>query len=252
MMRAVLLLITILLFGVLVSAQKLTTPKLLGQLEGNGDDLSEFFAHQIIEPTHFALEENTGGRLIIRVCSADEFTDALVKSPVNPVAEILFGSLVPTEKIFIAKSSACVKTVGLVFNQYWFVPENSKLEYDEIISASNISYKTIDVDDYDNERRKYKRTNIEESRFAENITEFINELKNNPEAKGYIVYNSDNKTMKRNIEKVKALLGKENISLKRVKTLRKIRMTYAENGEIGEIIEEKRYFPFLELVAIKK
>jgi len=97
-----------------------------------------------------------------------------------------------------------------------------------------------------------KSKTTKEEQFAENITEFVAKLKNDPNGQGFIVHNSKNKAIKRNIEKVKARLEKENIGLQRVKIVIKVRMDIDKNAKLVPIKDEKKYFPDLELVTIKK
>jgi hypothetical protein len=240
MKKTVLILILLLAFGFSVFGQKMTGPKLLGSLERS----------------QFYLKDNPEGKLIVRICGSDDFSTAFVKSAFNPLAASNYNRftqliLVPYERIFIAKSSKCVREKNFIFTQHWFVPDKNTLEYDEILPVSDIFYKDFDVDDYDVERNKYTKTAAEEKQFAENIANFVAELKKDPKAEGFIRHNSRNQTMKRNIEKVKALLEKENVGLQRVKTLIKVRMEIDRKMKLAPVKDEKRYFPVLEIVTIK-
>jgi hypothetical protein len=245
------ILISVLLFGFCISAlpQKLNEPVLFGNLFA-GEDPSEFYYHDVGETSDRFLKDNPEGKLVVRICSSDDFLTALIKAPFNP----LWGNytaFVPDEKIFISKSSKCLDERKFVSNQYWFVPDKITLEYDEIFPVKDIFYKDFDVDDYDFNTNKRLKTSVEEKEFTENINKFIKELKDNSKAEGFIVHNSKNETMKRNVAKVTKLLEKENISSQRVKTVLKVRLTTDENLKLVPIKDQKRYFPVLEILSIK-
>ncbi|MCA1624909.1 MAG: hypothetical protein LC768_11110 [Acidobacteria bacterium] len=256
-MKGIILLITIIvaIFSV-VSAQKLTEPKLLGNWIA-GEDPSEFLLHSVMEYSQTLLEKNPEGKLIVRICSADEFSTAFIKAPLNPLAASQYNQyrlLVPYEKIFIANSSKCLEDRKFVFNEYWFVPAGNTLEYEEIFLVNSINHKNFVVDGYNftNNKLKEKSMEVMNKEFEENIVEFVLELKNNPKTEGFIVHNSKNKRMRRNIEKVNAILKKENISFQRVKTITKVRLYFDRNEKLKPIKDEKTYFPILEAITIKK
>jgi hypothetical protein len=239
-----------------LNAQKLNEPVLLGSLIA-GEDPSEFLLHRVMEWSEEGLKVVPNGKLIARICGFDDFSTAFVKSAFSPLAASNYNIMakriiVPFEKIFIAKSSKCTREKDFVFTQYWFVPDKNTLEFDEIYPVSNITYKSFDTYDYDFENNKYKNTNVEEKQFDENIAGFISELKFNQNAEGFIVYNSKNKTIRRNIEKVKSALRKENININQVKMVVKVRLDVDKNEKLVPIKDEKRYFPDLEVLTIKQ
>jgi hypothetical protein len=94
------------------------------------------------------------------------------------------------------------------------VPENSKFEYDEIISSEKIQVNRWLVGFYDNPVSK-----AAETEFAENIKEFIAELKKNPQTEGFIIRNS--KTRSRNIKEALQQIQKEKIDKGRFQIFKK-------------------------------
>jgi len=239
-----------------VSAQKLTELKHLGNWIA-GEDPSEFLLHSVMEYSQTLLEENPEGKLIIRICSANEFSTAFIKAPLNPLAASQYNQyrlLVPYEKIFIANSSKCFEGLKFVFNEYWFVPKENTLEYEEIFPVNSINYKSFVVDNYDytSDELKEKSLQAQNKDYEDNIGEFILELKNNPKTEGFIVHNSKNKRIRRNFEKVNTILKKENIGIQRVKTVIKIRLDFDRNGKLKPVKDKKAYFPALKVITIKK
>ena len=256
MKRAVISSFFIFVFCVSILSQKMTEPKLLGSLIA-GEDPSEFLLHDVMERSEIYLKDNPEGQLIVRICGSDDFSTAFIKAAFNPLAASNYNVfikriIVPYEKIFIAKSSKCLGKENIVFTEHWFVPDKNTLEYDEILPVNDILYRAYYIDDYDLKSGKNKSKTTKEEQFAENITEFVAKLKNDPNGQGFIVHNSKNKAIKRNIEKVKARLEKENIGLQRVKIVIKVRMDIDKNAKLVPIKDEKKYFPDLELVTIKK
>ncbi len=157
-------------------------------------------------------------------------------------------------KIFIANSSNCLEGRKFVFNEYWFVPTENTLEYEKFFLVNSINYKNFIVDGYDfiSNKPKEKSVEVRNKEFEENIAKFVLELKNNPETEGFIVHNSKNKRLRRNIEKGNAILKKEDISLQRVKTIIKVRLDFDRNGKLKPVKDEIAYFPALEVITIKK
>lgn len=251
-----LFLIVAIIFTISTSAlaQKLTEPKLLGTWIA-GEDPSEFLLHSVMEYSQSLLEENSEGKLIVRICSLDGFSAAFIKAPLNPLAANRYNQyrlLVPYEKIFIANSSKCMKGTKFIVNQYWFVPDGNTLEYDEIYSVNNISYKNFYVSDYDFSNNKEKSLTEQNKEFAENVEEFTSQLKNNPKAEGFIVHCSKNRKMKRNIENVLVIAKKEDINVERIKTIIRPKLDVNEKGKLFSIKDEGNSFPLLGVIEVKK
>ena len=235
MKRVVLLAIIIFAICSAVSAQKLAEPKLLGNWIA-GEDPSEFLLHKVMEYSQNLLQENPDGKLIVRICSSDEFSTAFIKAPLNPLSASYYNQfrlLVPNEKIYIARSSKCLGKNKYVHNQYWFVPDRNTIEYEEIFPVNDIYYKSFETGEFD-----------------ENLKTLIKELKNNPKANGFIVHNSSSRKLKRNLEKVKRLAQNEALDVKKIKIVKKVRL---ESGENGKLIEtrDKNTFPTLVLLEIR-
>ncbi len=246
----------ILVFCLSVFSQKMTEPELLGSLT-YGEDPSEFLLHTVMQRSHYYLEDNPDGKLIIRICSSEDFATAFVRSVFNPLSASNYNGftrsiIVPYEKIYIAKASKCARKDKVVFTQHWFVPDKNTLETDEMFPVNDISYKAFSVNDYNYKSGKGKSKSEQNKDFKDHIREFVDELKTNPAAQGFIVHNSKNGIMKRNIEKVKSLLNQENISPQRVKIVVKIRLDIDKNEKLMPVRDEKKHFPNLEVLAIKK
>jgi hypothetical protein len=253
-MKQIILLTTIII-SILgsASAQKLTEPLYLGNFIA-GEDPSEFLLHTVMEQSQSLLEENPEGKLIVRICSSDEFTTAFIKAPLNPLSASQYNQyrlLVPYERIFIARSSKCLGKGRYIFNEYLFVPGESKFEYEEIFPVNDINYKIFVIDEFDYSDERVKSINEQNKEFEKRIEDFVNELKNNSVTEGFIVHNSKNKRMKNNIEKVYAILQKENISLQRVKTINKIRLDGDRNFRLKPV-KEKYRFPRLAVITVIK
>ena len=255
-MQKIFILFTLFLgFQSFVAAQKLEEPHLLGVWIA-GEDPSEFLLHRVMEYSEALLKDNPEGKLLIRICSSDNFSAAFIKSPLNPLAASNYNRfgriIVPYEKIYIANSSRCHRQSKFIVNEYWFTHDTNTLEYEEIYSVKNIYNKTFTVDDYDFNPNKRRNTTAEKKQFESNVNDFVNELKANPKAEGFIVHNSKNKTMNRNIEKVTLFLQKEKINLRRVKTVVNVLLSSIEDEKLLPIKDEKRYFPDLKILAVEK
>lgn len=231
-----------------VFAQKLAEPKLLGNWFA-GEDPSEFILHLVMEFSQELLKENPEGKLIVRICSSDEFLTAFIKAPLNPLSASQYNRfrlLVPNEKIFIARSSKCLGKGKYIYNQYWFVPAKNTLEYEEIFPVNSISYKNFGVYELEN----YDKTDLN-NEFDENLKNFIGELKSRPNSDGFIIQDSRNRKIKHDIEKVKKLSMKEGVDVARIRTIAKVQLEPRENGKLS-LIKDKNSFPTLAIIEIKK
>ncbi len=170
-------------------SQRIIEPKLVGRWIG-GEDFQEFIYHTIQEFNRH-LQENPNGRIVARLCSKNKMSVALVTSNGGAsrfpwFAERFAENIkIPVDRIFFARSSKCGKRM----EEYWFVPENTTIDYDEIILAERVKVGHW-LGGY------YENPNSVEAKkeFADHTKQFIEELKNNPKAEGFIIRNLGTKT----------------------------------------------------------
>ena len=150
--------------------------------------------------------------MVARLCSSDKMPVALVNSygfaydfPNNAK---YFNA--PIDRFFFARWSKCPNKS----EQYWFVPENSSFEYDEMISAEKVEVNRWLGDYYDN-----PISQPAENEFAENTKKFIAELKNNPKAEGFVIRNLKTKNSK--LRKALQQIQNEKIDKSRFQILKK-------------------------------
>lgn len=201
-----------------VSAQILTKPKLIKTYSYSGPgDYLEFIDNTVAEISGY-IKESPKGKAVALVCSKDDLPTALVSSVGFPL--YFFQKTqhwsIPTNQVYLARSAKCSGNSKKVTDQYWFVPENSNLENDEIILAENISYKRSIVGYYENYESQAAK-----KEFNGYIEEFIKDLKDNPKSNGFIVSNWNNKKTNQYIQKVLQQLKKQNIRANQVKVVRK-------------------------------
>ena len=212
-MMKTLILITILVFTNTVFAQKLSEPKLLGTWGMGFEDYQEFIYHKIEAVKFSYLKDNPNGKVIARICSKHEkMSLALVDSvgfAYNLPSRTNYFQI-PTDKVFFARYSKC----GNKSEQYWFVPENTSLNYDEIILANRIKVnRLLSI--------QYKNPDSSEAtkEFIDNTQKFIEQLKNNPKAEGFIILNI--RTKKRYLQKALHQIQQEKLDKTRFQILRK-------------------------------
>ena len=190
-------------------------------------DPSEFLLHSVMEYSSAVLKPYPKGKLLVRLCSRDKFERAFVKAPVRPLAASDYNQyrlLVPYEKIFVASSTKCGDTNGLVSNEYWLFKDEITVETNEIFSVKDISYKTFgvfewsDCQDFSNKKRRRLCLN---EKFSGIIDDFINTLRQTDGGSGFVIFNSDSRRMRRNLEKIKKLILEEDLGLTRVEFIRK-------------------------------
>jgi hypothetical protein len=193
-------------------SQKLNEPELVGRWSW-GEDFGEFIFHRV-QLLNYYLKENPNGRIVARICSKQRMPVALVSTR-GFAFQFLNDTRsqgVPDEKVYLARTSKC----GGNIEQYWFVPENSNFQYDEIFLADKIPVTRLLIGYYEDAESKAAK-----KEFANNIKQFIEELKSNPDAQGFIVGVWNNKFVSRNIQKTLQQIKKDKDISRRTKIIRK-------------------------------
>jgi hypothetical protein len=193
-------------------SQKLAEPRLVGTWRLGYEDYGEFIYHKVEAFASYYLKENPNAKMVARLCSRDKMSVALVGSHgfAFNFPEYAKSLQVPADRIFFARWSKCESKS----EQYWFVPENSNFEYDEMILAERVRVNRLLVGYYDNPISQPAKRE-----FAKNLKEFIAELKNNPKAEGFIIRNSGmrNRILKEALQQLRS----EKIDKSRFQILRK-------------------------------
>lgn len=199
------------IFGNSVLAQKLAEPKLVGTWRLGNEDYGEFLYHRVEQFASY-LKDDPNGKMVARLCSSSNMPVALAGS--DGFAYEFPGYAeqfqAPPGKIFFARWSKCESKS----EQYWFVPENGSLEYDEMIPAEKVRVNRLLVGDFEN-------PNFQPAKivFAKNVKDFIAELKNNPKTEGFIIRNMG--MSDRSLNEALRQLRKEKVGEKRFQILRK-------------------------------
>ena len=164
-----------------VFSQKLTEPRLVGVWRLGYEDYGEFIYHKV-EYFSLYLKEDPNARMVARLCSNDNMPLALAGSHGFAYAfpKSAENFQVPTGRMSFARWSRCESKS----EQYWFVPENARLDYDEMIPADRVRVNRLLVSYYGSPISQPAKTE-----FAKNLKEFITELKSNPTTQGFIVRN---------------------------------------------------------------
>jgi hypothetical protein len=208
-------LVAIISFSIEIVSQKLTKPELVANVTNDrGDDFGEFIYHKT-EILAYYLKENPNGKIIARLCSKNNLPFALVSSFgfAYNFPQTAIGAIgIPVNKVYFARSSKCSDRI----EQYWFVPENTSLDYDEIILAEKVKVNRLTEEYYEEPNSLEAKTE-----FAKNTKEFIEELKNNPTSEGFIIRNI--KTKSRYLQQALRQIRKEKISSNRFQVIRKKR-----------------------------
>jgi hypothetical protein len=158
------------------------------------------------------LKDDPNSKMVARLCSSSNMPVALAGS--DGFAYEFPGYAeqfqAPPGKIFFARWSKCESKS----EQYWFVPENGSLEYDEMIPAEKVRVNRLLVGDFEN-------PNFQPAKivFAKNVKDFIAELKNNPKTEGFIIRNMG--MSDRPLNEALRQLRKEKVGEKRFQILRK-------------------------------
>lgn len=192
-------------------SQKIAELILVGSWFG-GEDFGEFIYHKIEEIRWNYLKENPQGKIIARLCSKSKMSVALVSSSgfAFKFLDVTRNQAISDQNVYLARSAKC----GEKSEQYWFVPENTVFEYDEIILAENVEVNRLIESYHENSKSKSAR-----NEFAENTKKFIKELQSNPKAEGFIIRNI--KTRNRYFQQVLKQIKKEKIDIKRIQIVSK-------------------------------
>jgi hypothetical protein len=153
----------LLIVCIFVFPQKLAEPSLVGVWRLGYEDYGEFIYHKVDQFGSY-LKDNPNAKMVARLCSSDDMSRALAGSHG-------FAYTAPVNRMFFARWSKCESKT----EEYWFVPENGRLEYDEMIPAEKV--------------RVNRALGSSQDEFAQNLKEFITELKNNPQTEGFIIRN---------------------------------------------------------------
>jgi hypothetical protein len=166
------------IFVNLAYSQKFAEPRLVGTWRLGYEDYGEFIYHKVEQFAFSYLKENPNARMVARLCSRDKMSDALAGSGgfAFTFPEVAKNLQVPADRIFFARWSKCESKS----EQYWFVPADENIEYDEMVPAERVRVNRLLVSNNPGSR----------SEFAKNLKEFIAELKNNPKVEGFIIRNT--------------------------------------------------------------
>lgn len=166
-------------FTIISFSQKLTEPKLVGVWKKDFQDFQEFIFHRT-EYLKFALDEDPKGKVFARICSKNKFPISFIESdgssPQFPNTTTLLE--IPIEKVFFVRSSKCLDRS----EEYWFIPENKTIEYEEIIRADKIRFTRIIESNFDNYASKEAR-----AEFDKNLTKFVEMMKADDKLQGFLI-----------------------------------------------------------------
>jgi len=214
------------IFTSLSFSQKLTEPQSVGTVKESGEDFQEFIIHRT-ETLKYYLGEDPNGRIFARICSKNEFPLAFIESGGFPL--LFFSSLnilqVPFEKVFFVRSSKCLDKS----EEYWFIPENKTLEYEEILRADKVKFTRMIEDYHENYASKEAR-----AEFAENLTKFVEMMKADVKLQGFVIRGKKSVYLKQTLRR----LAKEKIGKDRFKTVTKRKYsTYYPEFMTASIVE---------------
>lgn len=187
-------------------------PKLVATWRLGYEDYNEFIYHTLEEFAFGYLKEHPQAKFVARLCSTERMPVALVGSYgfAFSLPRGADGIPLPASKIVLARWSKCENKS----EQYWFVPENSHLESDEMIAADKVHANRWLVDDFGDQGLP-----AGEQEFADNIKRFIAELRNDPQAEGFIIRNL--KTRKRKVKEAWEQIQREGFDRSRLHLLHK-------------------------------
>lgn len=249
-MKYILIVIFIIIFCSSAFPQKLIEPKLLGTWTA-GEDSSEFVNHDVLDAALAHLTDNPEGKIFIRICSPDNFSEAFVKAQLSPLALNSLLKYRPekfesSEKLSVGRYSKCLYQNRFKTSEYWFIPSKNTLENEEVFPVKNIYYKDFNV--YESENLSEKQKN---EKFTQNLKEFVSELKNNPHSKGFIVHNSKSAAMKRNVGRVFNTIKTEGIDAERIVITINPNLDVNEKNEFFVVKNEGNSYPKLAVLEIK-
>jgi hypothetical protein len=198
------------------SSQKLNEPKLV-QVWVGGEDYGESLDNVAGELSGY-VKENPNGKAVVRICSGEKMTTALVSSVGFPFYffEAMRSWDVPASNIYLARSALCRRKSKATFHEFWFVPQGSSLQADEIIPAERMAYTRLYVSYYKNEESP-----LAKKEFADKTRRFIDELKDNPAAEGFIVTTQSNRFINSNIRRALRRIEKDDVAASRIRVVRK-------------------------------
>lgn len=190
--------------------QTILEPKLVGSWIG-GEDFGEFIYHKTEELGRY-LSENPDGKIVAKLCSADAMALALVQSNGFAFRFPFYARTigVPESSLYFARSSRC----GRRSEQYWFVPKNQNVVYDEIFPVTKVRVTRLMESYFENPA---SRTAKEE--FESNVSMFVEELEKNPTARGFIIQNL--KTRSRYINQANKMIGRSAVAKHRIQLIKK-------------------------------
>lgn len=193
-------------------SQKLAEPRLVGTWKLGHEDYGEFISHKVEAFALSYLKENPNAKMVARLCSTSNMPAALAGSHgfAFTFPEYAEHLKIPADRMFFARWSKCESKS----EQYWFVPENGRLEYDEMIPVERVRVKRLLISYSDNPTSQPAKTE-----FAKNLQEFIAELKNNPKTEGFIIRNTG--MSNRQLEEALRQLRNEKVEKNRFQILRK-------------------------------
>jgi hypothetical protein len=168
--------------------------------------------HRVEQFAFSYLKDHPNGKMVARLCSNSNMPVALAGSDGFAYAFPGYAEQfrIPLDRMFFARWSKCERKS----EQYWFVPENGGLEYDEMIPAERVRVNRLLVG-------YYKNPNFQPAKneFAKYLKEFIAELKNNPKTEGFIIQNTG--MSHRSLKEALRQLRNEKVGAKRFQILRK-------------------------------
>ncbi len=197
--------------------QGLNKPTLISTWIG-GEDYYEFFDNTV-NRYFIELRDCPQVKAVVRICSYQKLPTAMVASVGYSYRffDLMRGYNIPSDQIYLARSSRCVEKSKIIFEQYWLAPKNITLENDEIILAEKVHTKRLYLQgNYENEASQPAK-----NEFNSNVKTFIKELKNSPKSEGFIVSNWNSIKTNRNIRQVLQQIKKESLAVSRVKVIRK-------------------------------
>jgi hypothetical protein len=193
-----------------LSQERLSAPKLVGTWAG-GEDFGEFIWHRT-ELLGYYLKQDSGGKIVVRLCSKGDLPFALASSKgfAFSFPTALYTQDLPLSRAYISRWSGC----SLGTEQYWFLPTGTDVKYDEIVPIESIKSSRFI------ETHHEKPVSCEaEKEFLQNLNNFIYQLKSDPKARGFIFSNIGTRKIK--LQKALRYIQVGKIDRKRYQLIRK-------------------------------